>query len=312
MLNDYIFGKTGNPVHRVTNFADVHPGDIVVQINADSSPHHVMMVTDIVKTGSRAGAVFCAGNTTENTIGWPNTSSSWNAWQYDNLAAYGSVVIFSRWPSYDPGKTPTQPATPTEKDIVVTTTSATDSKGVTGTAYRITDNGFPTGYLGNGKPINDANIAELLEKAKTIWPDGMTWTSPGAAGNSWYSDLGSVAKSIPNLHGTGENYECSGFALMLSDYLFGKSNTPWKEVTNFAEVHVGDIIIQYEANGTARHVMTVIGINQTGNRAGYVFCADGNRNNTVSWAKTTSAWNAWGPTELAAYGSYKTYTRWPS
>lgn len=219
--------------------------------------------------------------------------------------------VVRKTPDPDPIVTPTPDLSSGPKDIQVTTTTTTDSKGVIGTAHNITDNGFPTGYLNNGKEINEANIAELLDKAKIIWTHGMTWTSPGTTNNNWYINLGTVAKSIPNLHGNGENYECSGFAVMLSDYLFGKNNNPWTEVTSFSNIHPGDIIIQYETNGTARHVMTVTSINQTGNRAGYAFCVDGNRGNVVSWASTTNAWNAWGPAELAAYGSYRIFSRWP-
>ena len=58
--------------------------------------------------------------------------------------------------------------------------------------------------------------------------------------------------------------------------------------------------------------MIVTGINQTGSRAGYVFCADGNRSNVIQWPDTSSAWNAWGPTELSAYGSYVILSRWPA
>ena len=160
------------------------------------------------------------------------------------------LAVVGKTPDPDPIVPPTPDLPSGPKDIQVTTTTATDSKGVTGTAYNITDNGFPTGYLNNGKEINEANITELLSKAKEIWPKDMPWTTPGAANNNWYANPGSIAKSIPNLYGKDGNYACSGFAMMLSDYLFGKNSNPWTKVTNFADLRPGDIFYGGELNGS--------------------------------------------------------------
>lgn len=222
----------------------------------------------------------------------------------------------------DPDPDPSEPVVPTVKDIVVTAnTNATTNNGsygsTSGTAYTITDNGFPTGYLGNGKEINEANITELLEKAKTIWPNDTRWNESGT-NNNWYKDPSNIVRTMLSSTGTGATdnnspqFGCSGFAAMISDYLFGKTNNPYHRVTNFEDVRPGDVIVMLNANKTNNHTMIVTSINQTGSRAGYVFCAQGNYGDVIAWPNTSSAWNAWGPTELSAHGSYVILSRWPA
>lgn len=308
LISDYLFGKTGNPAHVVTNFDDIRPGDIIVQMQGTTA-RHVMIVTGINQTASsREGYVFCSDGNRSNVINWSKTTSAYS-WGPDQLSAYGSYVALSRWPESAPGTGTSKPETPSvpsgPKDIQVTTTSATDSKGVTGTAYNITDNGFPSGYLNNGMPINETNVVELLNKAKTIWHDGMTWTSPGTANNNWYTNLGTVAKSIPNLHGNNENYECSGFAVMLSDYLFGKSNNPWHVVTNPADIRPGDIIVSTSQN----HSMVAMDTVKSGSRAGAIFVAEGNYGKVIRWSSMTNHWDAIMPSD---FGTYTIYSRYPA
>lgn len=218
----------------------------------------------------------------------------------------------------DPDPGPSEPTVPTVKDIVVTTKANATLTNVQGgpfhgTAHNIADNGNPTGYLANGKPINEANIAELLTKAKTIWPADMAW-SEATTNNNWYDNPGTIAKNMTLTNGifTSPNAGCSGFASMISDYLFGKESNPYHTVTNFADIRPGDIIFMLNADKSVHHAMIVTSINQTGSRAGYVFCAEGNSGDVVQWANTASAWNAWGPTELSAHGSYVILSRWPA
>ena len=220
----------------------------------------------------------------------------------------------------DPGPGPSEPTVPTVKDVVVTAnTNATTNNGsygsTSGTAYDITDNGNPTGYLGNGKPINEANIAELLNKAKEIWPNDTRWTDSGTQ-NNWYKAPGTLVRESLSRTATGATqnispqFGCGGFAAMVSDYLFGKASNPYHRVTNFSDIRPGDIIVQMQNDNVARHVMIVTGINQTGSRAGYVFVAEGNLGNVIHWPGT-SGWDAAGPDDLAAYGSYVALSRWP-
>lgn len=206
----------------------------------------------------------------------------------------------------DSSQKPTQPVEPTVKDIAVTTASAIDAKGVKGTAYTVADNGYPTGYLNNGKAITEANVRELLEKAKTIWPDSMTWTTKGAANNNWYINNG-ISRSIPTLN---SNYACAGYAAMLSDYLFGKTNNPWRQ-SSLSNVKPGDII------ATSTHSMIVIDTVKAGDpngRDGAIYFTDGNRGNVVTWPEdwpevyTWSSWDALLPNQI---GTCTAYTRYP-
>lgn len=199
---------------------------------------------------------------------------------------------------------PTQPVTPevpTVKDIAVTT--STNSMG---TAYHITDNGYGTGKLNNGKEINEANILELLNKAKEIWPTGMTWTTQGTVNNNWYANPSSTMRSI-NCH----NFACGGFAAMLSDYVYGHDGNPVRKVNSFEDIRIGDTIMQLNSNGKPKHAMTVVGINRTDLDTGYLFLAEGNISTIIRWPDTTDRWDSLGPDDLAVYGTYVAYTRYP-
>lgn len=213
----------------------------------------------------------------------------------------------------DPDPGPSEPVVPTMKDIVVTTASAANNS----TSYSIADNGNPDGYLANGKPINEENIAELIEKAKAIWPNDMTWTERTKSNNNWYANPSSIARTMLSSTGTGAsdnnsaNYACGGFGAMISDYLFGKTSNQYHRVSNFEDIHPGDIVVMLNANNTNNHTMIVTSIVQTGSRAGCVFCAEGNVGDTVQWPGTNS-YDAWNSTDLAAHGSYVILSRWPA
>lgn len=99
MISDYLFGKESNPCHTVTNFADIRPGDIVVQLNTNKSVNHVVIVTSINQTGQFAGDVFVAQGNCSNVVAWPDETSEWDSLDHDTLAAHGSYVILSRWPA---------------------------------------------------------------------------------------------------------------------------------------------------------------------------------------------------------------------
>lgn len=193
------------------------------------------------------------------------------------------------------GPVPSQPDVPTEKDITVTAKTYP-----LGTAWCVTDNGFPTGYLNNGKEINEANVKELLEKAKAIWPTGMTWTTAGTANNNWYEPTGTASINMP----MSSNYECSGFAKMLSYYLFGKNANPVHVVTNLADIRPGDIIV----SNTLNHDMICIGTVQSGSRTGAVFAAEGNLGTHIKWADTNNNWDA---RDAATLGTFTIYSRYP-
>lgn len=221
------------------------------------------------------------------------------------------------------GKGPTpdpEPIVPTLTDIEITTKPQKDSKGITETAYFVADNGFPTGYLNNGMPITEENVHELLLKANEIWPDELTWGEIGTPNNHWYGNKGMVITYMPDLGGgsTESKYRCSGFAMMLSDYLFGKNNNPWHKVTNFADLRPGDIIIRHSTPG---HAMVVVDTVKTGDRAGAVFIAHGNVGDKVSWDKWPEIlqeldepwahWYSWLEEDMTERAPITMFSRWP-
>ena len=181
----------------------------------------------------------------------------------------------------DPGPVDPEPKPGTEKDIIVSTTS--ESQGSFG--YYVGDNKFGTGTLNNGLPITEDNVVALLAKAQKIWPGapGWNWTDRGATNNHWYETYGDVVRSI--LSGKANaNYGCGGFAAMISDYLFGKSNNPAHLVTDPMAIRAGDIIIQ-KINGTPTHVsVAATSVIKGGDYNGRLWLADGNDDhNGIVW-----------------------------
>lgn len=160
------------------------------------------------------------------------------------------------------------------KDVEVTTMT---SKW--GTGYYVKDNGFGTGKLNNGKAITGANVLEMLEQARKIWPAGGRFGEPNTYNNQWYEFSGPVADSILyNRYNISTNYGCGGFASMLSDYVFGLNDNPMRQVSE-SELRPGDIVIRFKG-GVADHVSFVIA--SDGN--GAVRTADGGQNGGVSWS----------------------------
>lgn len=198
----------------------------------------------------------------------------------------------------------------TTKDVEVTTKTTTY-----GTGYYVADNGFGDGYLNNGKPITEENVLELLKEAEKIWPTGMTWTNSGTYGNNWYQSSGNVVDYIILSQGkTSSNYACGGFAAMISDYLFGKSNNPARRVTDLSKIRPGDIICAMDTNGKSIHVMISASSTITsGNAAGRVYTADENSNATVNWPHQYSTPDSEALTQMGYPGSYwLVYTRYPA
>lgn len=211
------------------------------------------------------------------------------------------------------------PVTPTVKDIAVTTKTTSNNN----TVYNIADNGCPTGYLNNGKPITEENVIELLIKAKDIWPDGMVWaTQKRDTGNNFYGSYEHPVSSAMIGRETSTQYGCGAYSAMISDYLFGSQNNPFHQV-DISNVRPGDTIVWLNSDGTAKHVVTVVDTVKTGNRAGAIFITDGNvwhdnpdYDGKVRWpdnwpddmGEPWMIWNAWLPDQM---GPCIAYSRWP-
>lgn len=181
---------------------------------------------------------------------------------------------------YKPVDKPSVPSE-TTKDVEVTTMTSQY-----GTGYYVKDNGFGTGKLNNGKTITEANVLEMLEEARKIWPVGTSWTFSGTRNNHWYEWSGSVVDSVLlNKYNQSTNYACGGFAAMLSDYVFGLEANPFHRVYDPMDIRAGDVIIQKNANGTVSHVaIAATSTIQSGTWAGRLWTADGNSASTgISW-----------------------------
>lgn len=190
------------------------------------------------------------------------------------------VVTQQNWSGNCPA-TPTQPAGKTS-----------------GTRWDIQDNGFPNGYLNNGKPITEENVLELLHKAEKIWPHGMTWTGSAAStGNNFYGNSGSVISSMLKTPNTGmkvntnSNFACGGYSAMISDYLFGRDNNMYHQVTDQTKIRPGDTIIEIDpATRDVIHVMTAASSAITEYAPngdpypGRIYITDGNNGKKVNWS----------------------------
>lgn len=108
MLSDYVFGKTSNPMYRLTDLSNVRPGDIIFWANTPEKLGHVVIVVDTVKTGERAGAVFVAEGNSGDAVSWnewpeilqrlDKPGAHWYSWTVEDLGERGDFAVFSRWP----------------------------------------------------------------------------------------------------------------------------------------------------------------------------------------------------------------------
>ena len=139
----------------------------------------------------------------------------------------------------------TSPTPDTVKKIEVTS-QTNPAKNLTG--CNVPDNGFPTGYLNNGKPITEENVLELLHEAQDIWPSGLKWDEH-TTNNNMYQNPSRIATEMMSAAATGtkrgssSSYACGGFAAMLSDYIFGHNSNPYHLVTDLSKIRPGDMII---------------------------------------------------------------------
>lgn len=207
-----------------------------------------------------------------------------------------------------PSEKPTTPTEPTVKNIEVTTNAVSNSN----TTYDVTDNGFATGRLNNGKEITGANVKELLAKAKTIWTNGMTWTLNGTKNNNWYQNAGTVInKMLRTTYNLDTTYACGGYAAMISDYLFGKNNNPARQVS-LSNVRPGDVIYQPDNGYGNKHVLIVTDTVIENGAVTRVFTTDGNRGNQVHWDENNgNSWDIWNAWAIEDLGTCVAYTRYP-
>jgi hypothetical protein len=190
------------------------------------------------------------------------------------------------------GENPTpDPEAPAPKPTTVAVTSTPTSNG--DTAWKITDNGYSDGKLNNGKSITEDNVLAMLADAKKIWFDGMQWGGDGngikPGNNEYSSDSTAIGAACVLKHRCSNAQGCSGFAAMLSDYIFGASSNPVRRLTDNTQVRPGDIVFRINPDGSVAHVniaLTTVGRTNGGNPG--VKTANGNTGGVVDWRDTAS------------------------
>lgn len=228
----------------------------------------------------------------------------------------------------DPDPTPSAPDEPTIKDVQVSSAywsgSASDAYGkpttTSGQAWTVTDNGNPDGYLNNGKPITPENVIELLAQAEKVWPTGIRWANYGA-NNNFYKSSGSVVSRMMKTPNTGlslnagTNFGCSGYAAMISDYLFGRDVNDFHRVTDVVNgIRPGDIILMIDTDGSrVVHAMVATSANfveYEGNgtpHPGFVYITDGNNGEKINWPGKYDS----GVSEANDSYAWQVYSRYP-
>ena len=213
------------------------------------------------------------------------------------------------------------PKTETPKPTTVNVTSQKLSTG--NIAWSVSDNGYGTGLLNNGKAITETNVLAMIEEAKKIWPHGMQWGGDGSGikpGNNEY-DLyaNSISSARMLTYGCSGTQGCSGYAAMLSDYIFGSKNNPLRKLTDNTKVRPGDICVSINGKGEVTHVYVAItsvgkrsdgknGVNSANGNVGGCIAYDNNK--PGRYARCVDSWlqSQYGANAMA---HVDIYTRYP-
>ena len=108
MISDYIFGRDNNNFHRVTNFADIRPGDIIVEIDTKSNRVDHVFIAVTAPGGAytglqgttanyRAGYIHGADGNMSDKVYWPGPASAPTSINFMN----GGITwqVYSRYPA---------------------------------------------------------------------------------------------------------------------------------------------------------------------------------------------------------------------
>lgn len=159
-----------------------------------------------------------------------------------------------------------------------------------GTAWSVADNQYPTGTLQNGQPVTEENVLALLAEAKTLWPDGMTWTylDREKSGNNVYNSdpSTSVGAACVAEYQVSHVEACGAFAAMLSDYVFGPSSNPARRLEDNGQVRPGDIVFRINPDGVTAHVNIAMTTAHYEGDVPFIRTADGNVAGKVQWFDT--------------------------
>ena len=127
---------------------------------------------------------------------------------------------------------------------------------------------YTAGYLSNGKPINEANIQEILDTVKAGMPEDTRWDTDDFY--NYYS---------PKLEYGGA---CLSFGCGLSDFIFGE-DAPVTKHQNFDQLKVGDMVwMKNTANGY-NHVVVITSLTNPVWGPYYYSSCSGNVTGHISW-----------------------------
>ena len=178
----------------------------------------------------------------------------------------GCVVIY-RMMKYTPATTPGGSGTgDTTYDDGKTPGTGTGNTGNTGSSG--TGNTGNTGSttqqpetpaaktLSNGKPVTEANVLALLNELKAKYPECSNFGRTGYPAGTNSTEVRKALWKYPRQKGgqTSLTAGCGGWATLVSDYIFGQTGFPTRQV-NWSETRPGDIIVALNANKKLVHVL---------------------------------------------------------
>ena len=110
------------------------------------------------------------------------------------------------------------------------------------------------GTLTNGKAVTEENVLALLDELKAKYPDGASFAAGYPNGNSSTDARKAIQNYIVDTGGRcSTTAGCGGWAALVSDYIFGQTGFPARQV-NLKNARPGDIIVDLNENNRLRHV----------------------------------------------------------
>ncbi len=115
------------------------------------------------------------------------------------------------------------------------------------------------GTLTNGEPVTEENVLALLDELKAKYPNASSFAAGYPAGaNS--TDVRKALWKYPRQQGgqTSITAGCGGWATLVSDYIFGQTGFPARQV-NYKDTRPGDIIVELNSDKRLVHVLIATG-----------------------------------------------------
>ena len=110
--------------------------------------------------------------------------------------------------------------------------------------------------LSNGEPVTEANVLALLDELKAKYPEGANFGKTGYPAGANSTDARTAIRKYPVDEGgrCSTTAGCGGWAALVSDYIFGQTGFPARQV-NYRETRPGDIIVELNDNNRLMHVL---------------------------------------------------------